>query len=346
MIVSALWLPFVVSFTLAALLTLGVRGVALRHSMLDVPNARSSHTVPTPRGGGVAIVMVLVVGLGLLAAFGQVESVAYAMVALAGIAVATVGLVDDRRGLSARLRLVVQACAAAGVIVGTSLVGPLVVPGLVPGSPFAWLAALVGTLWLVNLFNFMDGIDGIAGSEAAFVGIGMAVCLLVAGGSHTGALVLAVLIAGASCGFLVLNWPPASIFMGDVGSGFLGLLLGALSLLGVAETGISMWVPVILLGAFVSDATVTLLRRIARGERWHEAHRLHAYQHLSRRAGAHLPVTIGYALVNLVWLLPLALTATLRPGWGAVCSTFAYAPLMFCAFLAGAGQPEAHGGAS
>ena len=138
--VSALWLPFVVSFGFAVLLTLGARHFALRHSMLDVPNARSSHTVPTPRGGGVAIVMVLVVGLGLLATFARVDAAAYAMIAMAGAAVAVVGLIDDRRGLSVRVRFVVQhRCCGRGYRRN--------VPGRPLWSCLVWRQGLLSHAW-------------------------------------------------------------------------------------------------------------------------------------------------------------------------------------------------------
>ena len=155
-------------------------------------------------------------------------------------------------------------------------------------------------------------------------------------GLHVG---IFLALAAASLGFLVFNWPPAKIFMGDVGSTYLGYVLAAVALVTIAEgrLGLAQWA--ILAAAFVTDASVTLIRRLLRGERIAEAHRLHAYQALSRRWGGHLPVTVGFSVLNIVWLLPLAWLAAV-PGWaiGAVCA--AYLPLIALALVSGSGAPE------
>ena len=338
-------IPLLVTFTSAAvlglLLTRRFRGMALSRAIIDVPNARSSHVVATPRGGGVAIAAVVILGSSVLALWTRAETAPYALLVAAGLAVAAIGFIDDRRGLSRWPRIVVQACAAIMILAGASSTGALIVPGFAEESLYSWGLALLALLWLVNLFNFMDGIDGLAGSEAVFVSLALVACVQVASPGLSGASLLGTLIAGATSGFLVLNWPPARIFMGDTGSAFLGLMLGGLSIIAHVEAGMSLWVPVILLGAFVTDATVTLLRRMGRGERWYEPHRMHAYQHLSRRAGGHLPVTIGFLFTNVVWLLPLALVAARRPGIGWICAAVAYGPLILAALWIGAGAPEA-----
>src|SRR5207253_813322 len=153
-------------------------------------------------------------------------------------------------------------------------------------------------LWLLNLFNFMDGIDGIAAGEAVFVSLSVAAAAL-ASGSGDRSVWLAFIVAGAALGFLRWNWPPARIFMGDVGSGFLGFMLGSLSIIAHQKWRVPVSVPLILLGVFVADATTTLLCRIFRGEKWYASHRSHAYQRLSQRFGAHGPVTFLVMLVNV-----------------------------------------------
>ena len=343
-------MPLLVIFTSAALLALLMtrrfRELALSHEIMDVPNERSSHVVATPRGGGVAIAAVVTLGSVILVLSNRVEPVPYGLMVAAGLAVAGIGFLDDSRGLSRWPRIAVQACAAAAMLAGVATAGTLTVPVFGDGRLLAWPVALLALLWLVNLFNFMDGIDGLAGTEAVFVSLGMVTCLQVVGPGPSGASLLGALVAGATSGFLVLNWPPARIFMGDAGSAFLGLVLGALSIIAHFETGISLWVPTILLGAFVTDATVTLLRRMILGERWYEPHRTHAYQRLSRRVGAHLPVTMGFLLANVIWLLPLAIVAACQPDMAWVCATVAYAPLILVALWAGAGRPELRQGTS
>jgi len=329
------------STVLALVLTAGFRAYALRQRLLDIPNERSSHAAPVPRGGGVAIVVVVSTAAVLIAVTTPAWRTLALLVALAGGLVAFIGFVDDRRGVAASRRFAVHALAVAMLIFATRELGTLVLPGLPPVPAMHWALAMVALLWLLNLFNFMDGIDGIAAMEAVFVSLGLVACLCVGPGISAQALALCLATAGSALGFLAFNWPPARIFMGDVGSGFLGFILGALAVIAHRESGLAAWVPAILLGTFVTDATVTLLRRMARREKWYEAHRSHAYQWLSRRYGRHLPVTIGAAAVNLLWLLPLALAAARWPVYASVFTAIAYTPLIVLVILAGGGRAEA-----
>ena len=315
------------------------RRQALRARLIDIPNARRSHAVPTPRGGGIAIVIVVCAGLAILAAFGRVSAAAALAVVPATLAVAIAGIVDDRRGLSARVRLAVHFAAAAlylGTVGGPPELGVAWLDGL-PWLAFA--VTLLGLVWLLNLFNFMDGTDGIAGTEQACVSFGLALVAQQSGGPLANQL-FAVLLGAAGIGFLGWNWPPAKIFMGDVGSGFVGLALGVLALQTMRDCGMAIWVPLILLASFTTDATVTLLRRVLRGEKWHAAHRTHAYQWLSRRWGSHLKVVLALLACNLLWLLPLALLAQRFPQHGWVIAAVAHVPLIALAWLAGAGRRE------
>lgn len=336
---SALFLIWVGGAVSAWVLT----GLVLRYArrrLLDIPNERSSHAVPTPRGGGLAIALVVSAGLLVQALVGALDSRTSASLLAAGGAVAWIGWLDDRKGVGPRARFGVHVAAILLVLVGTSGLGPLAMPGLPPVAVLNYVAAAFALAWLINLFNFMDGIDGIAGAEAVFFAIGLGLCLRVHGVEAGVAMPLAALIGASTLGFLAWNWPPARIFMGDVGSGFLGFGLGALALLAHRETSLNLWVPTILLGVFVTDATVTLLRRAARGERWYAAHRSHAYQWLARRHGAHRPVTLASIGLNLLWLLPLAALATLHPSWALPITILAYFPLVVLAWRAGAGRPE------
>jgi Fuc2NAc and GlcNAc transferase len=270
----------------SALITGIVRAYAVRSSLLDVPNERSLHAAPNPRGGGVAIVLITLAGLAGLAALGIVAApVALTLVGGGGL-VACVGWLDDRRGVSARARAVVHVLAAAWAVAW--IWGEL--------TPASILGAL-GIVWAINLYNFMDGIDGLAAGEAVSAGV-IGGGLLLAAGDATLALV-ALLVAAAAAGFLGWNWAPARIFMGDVGSGFLGYTFGTLALLSHRSGSVPLILWLLVLGVFLFDATLTLLRRMARGERWYEAHRSHAYQRMVQAGSSHARVTRLAMLVTL-----------------------------------------------
>jgi Fuc2NAc and GlcNAc transferase len=203
-----------------------------------------------------------------------------------------------------------------------------------------WAGSLFGLIaltWSTNFFNFMDGIDGIAGSEAVFVA-GAGAFLNWANGGDIGLTAAMLVLAAAALGFLMWNWPPARIFMGDVGSGFLGFTLAVLGLAASRNSATPIEVWAILSGVFLVDATVTLVRRILRNDRWFEAHRLHAYQKLASRWQAHFPVTALVIAINLFWLFPWAWLAAIHPARAMLYLIAALAPLGILAFLAGAGR--------
>jgi len=338
MIVHGSW-PIAAAFVLAALATKAVHALALRSGLMDHPSERSSHTLPTPRGGGAAIVAAFFASLLWLLIRGQFDAVRAALLLLGGTAVAGVGLLDDRYTLPAPARLIVHLAAATAAV---ALIGAVTFgAGSAPTAAGIWAARLfsvIAMVWAINLFNFMDGIDGIAASEAVFVaGAGAGLYWLVGGDPALSTAMLC--LAAASAGFLLWNWPPASIFMGDVGSGFLGFVLAALGLMAVQNDAIPMEVWPILGGVFLVDATVTLIRRVAHGHRWHEAHRMHAYQHLALRWRKHLPVTLAVNLINVLWLLPCATYAALTPARAPLSMAVALLPLMALALISGAGKP-------
>ncbi len=293
---------------LAWLLTGSIRRYASAR-LLDHPNDRSSHAVPTPRGGGLSFVVVISGALPLLTLAGLLPwSVTIAFAAT--LPVAMIGFLDDHRPVSAALRLLVHALAAAWGLYWLGGLLPLSWGAAVidlgwPGQLLAW----IGLVWLLNLFNFMDGIDAIAGAEAVTVLAGMALVMGLTG--ELGFILPLLIAAGAVAGFLLWNLPPARIFMGDVGSGYLGLLLGLLALLGTVHSPRTLWSWVIMLACFVTDATVTLLRRLLRREAVHHAHRSHAYQRAARRWHSHGRVSGAVAVINLVWLLPWAAAVAL-----------------------------------
>lgn len=335
------WWFLPVAFGLSLALTYGLRRYALAKSLMDIPNARSSHKMPTPRGGGLAIVLTFLLGLPLLVESGALQSSVVFGLAGAGALVAVVGFLDDHRHVAARWRLLVHFAAAAWGLLWVGGLPPLPLFGLMidPGWP-AQFMALFYLVWLLNLYNFMDGIDGLAGIEAVSVCLGgvMLYALAMPGAADWEVSALLLVAAG---GFLCWNFPPARIFMGDAGSGFLGLVLGLLSILAAWSHPAFFWAWLILLGVFIADATLTLLRRLARGEKIYEAHRSHAYQYASRRYGAHRPVSVAVGAINLFWLLPWALLVGLGLIDGAIGLLVAYAPLFWLAWHFKAGAAEA-----
>ncbi len=325
----------------ASLLGTGLsRRYALARGLLDHPNERSSHQTPTPRGGGIAMAVAFLAGAAVLAALQLVDTnIAFALLGAGGI-VALVGFLDDHDSIAARWRLVAHFSAATwalawlGGLPDVELLGMTVNLGIA-GS----VLAAIALVWLLNLYNFMDGIDGIAGIEAFTVCLGAVVlyCMKPSGGAEW---VLPALLSVAALGFLIWNFPRSRIFMGDAGSGFLGVTLGILSLEAAIRSPDWLWSWIILLGAFVVDATVTLLRRLGRRERVYNAHRSHAYQHAALRLGRHRPVTLAIGLINILWLLPWALLVGLGHVDGVIGVAVAYAPLVVLAFWLRAGTPS------
>lgn len=275
-----------------------------RYAVFDRPNARSSHTELTSRGGGIAVTAVLLTAWCVLAPPEQRNEI-YTVAALAGL-LAAVSWIDDLRSLSPLVRLASQLIAVLAA--GYFLAGkPAVFHDLIPRALDLAVAGLLW-IWFINLFNFMDGIDGISGVEAASIGAGIVLISLV--GPHApDTAPLAAAAAAAALGFLCWNWHPAKLFLGDVGSVPLGFLLGWL-LIDLATAG--QWAAALILPLYyLTDATVTLLRRARRGEKVWQAHREHFYQRAVQAGRSHAAVSaavagcnailIGFAVISITW---------------------------------------------
>lgn len=329
-------LVLTICFAVSAVLTRYLIGHANRRQLLDIPNERSSHSTPTPTGGGMAIVVTYICFLMVAGLIFKVAGDEVFILALTGAVLAVVGYTDDHRHIPAQWRLLIHFIVALVLLLSLNQLPELSVFGWQWQS--GWLLSglsLIALVWLLNLFNFMDGIDGIAGVEAITSLCGAALIVWAAGGILWPIILLA--LAGCVLGFLVFNWPPGKIFMGDAGSGFLGFMLGALALITSATGFISLWAWLILLAVFIADSTLTLVRRVKKGEKVHLAHRSHAYQILSRKWGAHLPVTSLVLCVNLLWLLPLSWAASIWPNAGLLLCLPAYGPLLWFMYKTGAG---------
>jgi Fuc2NAc and GlcNAc transferase len=316
-----------------------VRRYALRAKLLDIPNTRSSHSAPTPRGGGLAIALAFFAA-SLLLTFLDLLDVRTMLALVAGGAIAWIGFLDDKRPLSAKLRFSVHLGAALTAVAVLGGIPAQILNGL--GASHNWIGlslAVFVFVWATNLFNFMDGIDILAGSEAIYISAGGAILNLLNGGDP-GLTAALLCLSAATLGFLPWNWPPARLFMGDVGSGFLGFTLTVFAVATSRRGGIPIEVWAILAGVFLVDASVTLVRRMARGDPWLEAHRTHAYQHLALRWRGHLPVTLVVGSINVGWLLPWAFFAARHQKYAMLCMMIALLPLVLLAVLAGAGKRQ------
>jgi Fuc2NAc and GlcNAc transferase len=313
-------LSVVVTFLLAAVLTPLLAAWARRRGLLDIPNARSSHSVATPRTGGAAFVPAFLVGVAIAIGQGALTDEARVVVAAATV-VGIVGLADDIRSLGAGTRLLIQ------LVVAAALVGRLdwqLLPDFVP----AWIGAAVTVLWIVactNAYNFMDGIDGIAGGQGMVAGLGWTVVGLLTGSREVA--IVGMLAATAVAGFLIYNLPPARVFMGDAGSAFLGFLFGAMPLIvGAGRPDAMIWAG-LLLWPFLFDTGFTLIRRIRRREHLFSAHRSHLYQRLTIAGSSHGRVSLLYVLLALLGVAAVAAMAL-------EASTFVALPVLAIALSA------------
>lgn len=309
---------------------------------IDAPNSRSSHEHPTPTRAGAVFVILLFAGFYLAFRDASLTTVSMVTLGLSALAVAAIGWVDDVTPLPIVPRLVVQMLAMSAAIVVLGVADWVVEFGnlrLEGGVLIA--AAFLAGVWFINLFNFMDGIDGIAASEAAFVGLAAGVFCALRGDESM--LMAWLAVSGVTAGFLRWNWAPARLFMGDVGSGFLGFAIAMLMLLAIQRGTLSVSTCFILVAPFVTDATVTLVRRFVQGEVWYAGHRVHAYQTLSRRWGSHSRVTLALIALNAFVILPAALWAHYMPALGLMIAVAVATVLVALVLFAGAGRPERMG---
>lgn len=311
---------------------------AARFGLVQRADERSSHAVPTPTGGGLGIALGgTVAGLPMLLAL----PLAAATALIAGLVIAAVGFADDRKPLSVRLRLGTQALCFGLVVASLPLDGFAYATGLIWPDTILLVVLVLFGVGFINIFNFMDGIDGLAGGEAVFILLGATALIAIANPALLAHPVLWWMlgVAAATLGFLSFNWPPARLFMGDAGSTYLGLMLGVFAFLTISAGWLTLPQWLLLAAAFVADGAATLLRRLWQREPIHQPHRRHAYQQLATRLGRHAPVTLGYLALNLVVLWPLAWLAGQFPAWGAPIALAALAMLIGLAWGLGAGAP-------
>lgn len=299
-------IPLVFIFSL--LFTGWVRNYALNHSIVDQPNERSSHSITTPRGGGLCISLSVLIVILILHNLGELKTDYTTALFGGGFIVALTGWLDDHKHIHAALRSLIYLAAASWSVYwlgGVELLGfgsffiesPLILSGL----------AIVGVIWLTNLYNFMDGADGLAGVQA--------ICTaLPCGGlfwldDEKGLAICCFAIAASSVGFLYWNWPTAKIFMGDVGSCFLGFIFAILALIAEIQDSFSILICGILLSVFITDTTLTLVLRLCRKDAWYRAHRSHSYQLYLQMGASHQKLVLLLLAINLFVMWPLVLVA-------------------------------------
>jgi Fuc2NAc and GlcNAc transferase len=317
--VTALWLTLLCSALFCGLYLL----LARRWQILDRPNARSSHSLPTPHGGGVPLFLAFGAGLWCAAfMYGPWDRAYMTLAGMAGFLV-LLGVLDDLRGLPVRLRFICYGLCC--LLASASLLQGVQADSMLWRGVLVVVSAFI-LLWSLNLYNFMDGIDGIAATQCIVACCSVALLSWLTGGGQDYAL-FCLLLAAAHLGFLLWNWPPARLFMGDAGSVPSGFLLAGLALLGAVQGQINPLCWVILLALFITDASWTLVWRMCSGQSFTQPHRLHAYQRLSRRWDSHLAVDMLILAGNALWLFPLAWAAQIWPGYGLILVILAYLPL-------------------
>lgn len=300
----------------------------MAQDLLDIPNDRSSHTVPTPRGGGLAIVIVLLLS-GVVSLFlPQAPIDVLVCLLLATLAFSLLGWQDDKHDLPASVRFLIQlliAVFASGWLLWAA------VPGY--STSFALLALLLlSTLWIAwmaNLYNFMDGIDGISAVESLILGATTSYWFAISGVASMAIICIAV--AGASVGFMRWNWSPAKIFMGDVGSLALGAFFAIIAIIGTTRLDIPLLAFLILYAVYLADSGVTLLHRIIKKEKWWQAHRSHFYQRAVQSGFSHAQVSLSVMALNIIFavLASLLIMGIINATAASVVTMAILMPLMF-----------------
>ncbi|RME17093.1 MAG: glycosyltransferase family 4 protein [Bdellovibrio sp.] len=327
---------FLVTLVLGFVLSFGVTQktlkYALKKGLLDEPNHRSSHKKATPTSGGLGLVLGVSTGMFLL--LWQTFDPFLLFLVFAGLLVSLSGLWDDIKGLSVQIRfLLYLLLSIAGLFLLNHSYG-LTIPFLthqVQTPTLTFPFYLLFILWLINLYNFMDGIDGLLTTQGICVSLGYILLLLIQNSSALEQIYTQTyaLIAVCLLSFLFFNWHPAKIFMGNVGSIFLGFILAFLAVLGQIAFQIPLECTLIIHGAFLTDATTTLIRRGLSGQNVLKAHRDHAYQHATQMGYSHAQVSLFFAFLNLFWLVPLALLALLYPHGAFLILVIAFTPLFY-----------------
>lgn len=319
-------------------MTYFMRVYALKKNIIDNPNERSSHSIPTPRGGGVAVVVSYILGVMLLIYLDYLSQHVGLTLIVSGFIIALLGFFDDHGHINSMFRLAIHFMVAIGVVVSLGGFSEVKIFNNFLLGFSANIIAVLFLVWLLNLYNFMDGINGIASVEAITTLMSMAVIYFIFNIQLN--IEILWLLSACAFGFLLWNFPKAKIFMGDACSGFLGLTLGILALIALKENLALFCAWIICLGVFIVDATFTLIRRVSSGYKMYDAHRSHSYQILSRKWNSHTPVTLLVAGINILWLLPVAYWTVTLSNYPEIGVVIAYLPLIMIVIYSKAGVSD------
>ena len=304
-------------------ITYCIRHLAVKINLYDIPNQRSSHNIPTPKGGGISIVVLLIIAISTLFYFEMISREIFSSLIIGLLIISAIGLIDDYKNLSILIRLIGY---TFGAIIALYFIGG--VSSLFENDHnffkccdinissfggFGPFLAILYMLWLTNLYNFMDGADGLAAIQTICVSL-FSIFLFYFSGHYT-LVIIMVCLASATSGFLYWNWAPAKIFMGDVGSCSIGFFFGLFSIYTAKEEIVPISIWLILLAPFIGDATFTLIKRVINKEKWYQAHHSHAFQKLYRLGFSHSQLTLGLFLINLFLMWPLAVFAQINQNY-------------------------------
>ncbi len=302
------WQLAAAALLMSFMLTPLVRRYSLRRGLIDKPGPRRTHAALVARGGGVAVGVSVVIASGFVTPDGT-QALPFLLGALI---VLLLGWCDDHRPISVGWRLGTQLFVAIGAVAWLGPVESIYIAGMPLELVWIWTPmAVVAMVWLMNLFNFMDGSDGLASAQTV-ISCGLFAAAFAAHEEPV-ATALAGIVAGAAAGFLFWNWPRARIFLGDSGSLLLGWCVASLALFGTLSASVSIWLSYVIVSPFVVDATATLCWRLARGERWYTPHQEHAYQYLIRVGWSHRRVLLAWITLNAVLVLPATALVLWKP---------------------------------
>jgi len=328
---SILWLVGL-CFIVSIVGTYFYRAISIRKGIIANPNYRTLHVHPIPRGGGLVFSQIFVL---IVIILWLMDIVSYEIMMALGVGgglASLLGFIDDVANIRAFIKLIFQGCLAAWILVWFDG-GPVTSVSWLPVW-VAWLISWLLLIWLINLYNFMDGVDGMASSGAIYICVVLASILYISDGPFY--LITLFLLLAASClGFLLFNWPPASIFMGDSGSVFLGYCFGVFIFATTMNSDVSFWTWLVVLGYFAGDTTTTTTLRVLTVKKWYGAHRSNAYQNLARMWGSHMKVTGGVLIYHVIWLLPLAVWSNLQSEFAPIAAALALLPSIIWAFRFG-----------
>ena len=295
--------------------------LAKNSGMLAQPGERQSHAVATPTGGGLGLIISIVLTTLCLQGFLPLPGFWWQNVIPGIFLLAVIGWFDDKHTVSSLLRFLVQLAVSIWLL-GFGLL-QLSLPNI-----GLYLAALLAIAWMMNLYNFMDGSNGMAGFQGVFAGIVLAVIFQLDG--QSGMALVALVVAAACAGFLPLNFPHAHVFMGDVASVPLGFVFAALAVYGIQAGSLSLPMAILIMSVFIIDATMTLLIRVIRRERWYTAHAQHIYQRLIAQGWSHRRVLVAYQALNVVLVLPNLVLAVMYPQYAVLTVVFTFVLLGMC----------------